>query len=140
MNRLLAALVVAAPYAFSAQAQTPPSAETQPPLTLSRALDLAGASAPALEAASAGLRAAEAARTIAGLRPNPTINIEAENVAGTGPYSGTQSMEATTSLQLPIELGGKRSARVAVADAQRDRAGIERAIAQADLRFAVTRA
>ena len=61
MNRLLAALVVAAPYAFSAQAQTPPSAETQPPLTLSRALDLAGASAPALEAASAGLRAAEAA-------------------------------------------------------------------------------
>ena len=109
-------------------------------LTLSRALDLAGASAPALEAASAGLRAAEAARTIAGLRPNPTINIEAENVAGTGPYSGTQSMEATTSLQLPIELGGKRSARVAVADAQRDRAGIERAIAQADLRFAVTRA
>lgn len=140
MNRLLAALVVAAPYAFSAQAQTPPPSETQPPLTLSRALDLAGASAPALEAASAGLRAAEAARTIAGLRPNPTINIEAENVAGTGPYSGTQSMEATTSLQLPIELGGKRSARVAVADAQRDRAGIERAIAQADLRFAVTRA
>lgn len=140
MNRLLAALVAAVPYAFSAQAQTPPPPEAQSPLTLSRALDLAGASAPALDAASAGLRAAEAVRSVAGLRPNPTINIEAENVAGTGPYSGTKSMEATTSLALPIELGGKRSARVAVADAQRDRAEIERAIAQADLRFAVTRA
>jgi len=98
MNRLLAALVAAVPYAFSAQAQTPPPPEAQSPLTLSRALDLAGASAPALDAASAGLRAAEAVRSVAGLRPNPTINIEAENVAGTGPYSGTKSMEATTSL------------------------------------------
>src|SRR3546814_3661906 len=66
--------------------------------------------------------------------------VEAENVAGSGPYRGTQSLEATTSLTLPIELGGKRSARIAVADARTDRATIQATIAQADLRLNVIRA
>src|SRR3546814_12908523 len=55
-------------------------------------------------------------------------------------YRGTQSLEATTSLTLPIELGGKRSARIAVADARTDRATIQATIAQADLRLNVIRA
>lgn len=140
MNRLVATLIVAASCGSIAYGQSPssdPTASAEAPLTLSKALELAGASAPSLDAATAGVRAADAARTVAGLRPNPTINVEAENVAGTGPYSGTRSMEATTSLALPVELGGKRSARIAVAGAQRDRAIIERAVAQADLRLAV---
>src|SRR3546814_4458773 len=77
---------------------------------------------PSPEAATADIRAAEAGRRVAGLRPNPSVMVEAENVAGSGPYRGTQSLEATTSLTLPIELGGKRSARIAVADARTDRA------------------
>jgi cobalt-zinc-cadmium efflux system outer membrane protein len=101
---------------------------------------LAGAVSPSLEAASADVRAAEAGRRVAGLRPNPSVTVEAENVAGSGPYRGIDSVEATTSLTLPIELGGKRSARIAVANARSDRAAIQAAIAQADLRLSVVRA
>ncbi len=140
MNRLLAAILAAASCVGMAQAQSAAPPEAQAPLTLNRALDLAGASAPSLEAASAGVRAAQAGRAVAALRPNPSVTVEAENVAGTGPYAGTQSMEATSSLALPLELGGKRSARMAVANARLDRAALEQAIVQTDLRFAVTKA
>lgn len=118
-------------------AQTAPTTAA-PPFTLERALALADATAPSLEAASAGVRATDAARTVAGLRPNPSINIETENVAGSGPYRGFRSAETTAGLAFPIELGGKRSARVAVAGAQGDRARIMAVIAQADLILAVT--
>ena len=43
-------------------------------------------------------------------------------------------------MQLPIELGGKRSARVAVADSRSERAIIQAAIATADLRLWVAQA
>src|SRR5690606_4470530 len=123
-----------------AQAQEPPPAEAGQSFTLDQALELAGAVSPSLEAASADVRAAEAGRRVAGLRPNPSVSVEAENVAGSGPYRGIDSVEATTSLTLPIELGGKRSARIAVANARTDRAAIQAASAQADLRPSVVRA
>ncbi|KXU32677.1 transporter [Sphingobium sp. 22B] len=140
MNPLLAALLAATSPLSAAQAQSARTAETPPGLTLEQALDLAGATAPSLDAAGAGVDAARAAQAAAGLRPNPILTVEAENVAGTGLYADTKSLEATTSLALPLELGGKRSARLAVAGAQRDRAFIEQAVARVDLRFAVTRA
>src|SRR3546814_2180593 len=68
------------------------------------------------------------------------VMVEVQNGAGSGPYRGTHGLEATTSLTLPIELGGKRSARIAVADARTDRATIQATIAQADLRLNVIRA
>ncbi len=120
MYRVIAAALAAAACARSAQAQTspPPASQAQGEhLTLDRALELAGAMAPGVEAASAGVRAAEAQRRAAGLRPNPSINMEAENVIGTGPYSGLSSAETTVGMSLPLELGGKRSARIGVADA-----------------------
>lgn len=51
---------------------------------------------------------------------------QTENVAGSGRYRGARarSEETTAGLELPIELGGKRSARIAVADARGDRATI----------------
>ncbi len=141
MHRLLAALLAATACASIAQAQEPPPAENVGrSFTLERALELAGAVSPSLDAASADLRAAEAGRRVAGLRPNPSVTVEAENVAGSGPYRGVDSLETTAALTLPIELGGKRSARIAVADARTDRATIQAAIAQADLRLAVVRA
>jgi len=140
MHRLLAAVLAATACASVAQAQEPPPAEAGPSLTLERALELAGAVSPSLEAASADMRAAEAGRRVAGLRPNPSVTVEAENVAGSGPYRGIDSMEATTSLTLPIELGGKRSARIAVANARSDRVAVQAAVAEADLRLWVVRA
>lgn len=153
MHRFLAALLAATACASIAQAQTAPPAETGPTqpkssspgldgptFTIDRALELAGVVSPSLEVASADVRGAEAGRRVAGLRPNPSVTVEAENVAGSGLYRDTQSLETTTSLTLPIELGGKRSARIAVADARTDRATIQAAIAQADLRLSVIRA
>jgi outer membrane protein, heavy metal efflux system len=139
MHRMIAALLAVASPMTIAQAQSP-GATQGPPLTLERALDLAGATAPSVEAASAGVRAAEAGRTVAGLRPNPTINAETENVVGTGQYEGLRSAETTVGVALPIELGGKRSARIAVADAIGTRARLDQVVAAADLRLAVTQA
>lgn len=137
MHRLIAAALAAASCASIAQAQTAPPVEAGAALTLEQALSMAGATSPSLDAAEADLRAAAAARTVAGLRPNPEVTVDAENVAGSGIYRGTQSLETTTSIALPIELGGKRSARIGVADARSRRVMVQAAITQADLRFNV---
>lgn len=129
MSRFIAAVLAAALCAGQAAAQdTPPPAA---PFTLDDALAAARAVSPALEAASADLRASSAARTVAGLRPNPTLQAETENVAGSGAYRGIDSAETTIGFALPVELGGKRSARIGVANALSGRARIDAAIAQA---------
>ena len=138
MHRSIAAFLAVTSCASIAQAQSAELTSTSPPLTLERALVLAGASAPSLAAATAGVRAVEAARTIAGYRPNPSIVAETENIAGSGQYRGLRSAETTLGFALPIELGGKRSARVAVADAVGNRARIGTVLAEADLKLAVT--
>ncbi|MCM8732082.1 TolC family protein [Hephaestia sp. GCM10023244] len=137
MHRLIAALLAAASCAGMAQAQNTPPAAAGALLTLEHALDLAGAASPSLDAAAADRRAAAAGQRIAALRPNPSVTVDAENIVGTGPYRDIESLETTASLVLPIERGGKRSARIAVADACSDRAAVAAAIAQADLRRAV---
>lgn len=123
-----------------AQPQIAPEAATGPVLTLERTLALAEATAPSLEAAQAGVRATGAARDVAGLRPNPTLNGGLEYFGGSGAYRGLRSAEATVGLALPIELGGKRSARVGVANAQGEQARLALVIAAADIRLAVTQA
>jgi len=140
MHHILAAIVAAGACASSLQAQTRPPVLAEPVLRLAEALDRAGASSPFQDAASAGVRAAEAQRRVAALRPNPSIVTEAENVAGSGIYRGLRSSETTLGLALPLERGGKRQARMALADAQIGRAGITAAIARADLRLRVTQA
>ncbi|WP_313924288.1 TolC family protein [Sphingobium sp. SA2] len=107
---------------------------------MAQALERAGATSPAIESGAAGVLVAQAARTVAGLRPNPELNIQTENVAGSGDYRGFRSAETTAQVTLPLELGGKRPARVALANAQQDRAQIEQAVIAADLRLAVTQA
>jgi cobalt-zinc-cadmium efflux system outer membrane protein len=76
----------------------------------------------ASNAPRATLLAAEVARTEglaeqAHARPNPTVSVLAENIAGGGPYSGLGGAENTVQLNQPFELAGKRSARVAAANA-----------------------
>ena len=138
MHRIIAAAMVAGACASSLQAQTSPPVSAEPVLTLAEALARSGASSPFQDAASAGIRAAEAQRRVATLRPNPSIIAEAENVAGTGIYRGLRSSETTVGLALPLERGGKRGARIALADAQIGRAGLQADIARADLRLRVT--
>ena len=134
MFRYIAAFAVVSSCVPAAQAQVPGESV----LTLERAIALAGGSAPAADAARAGVVAAEAARTTAGLRPNPSFQSQVENVMGSGPYNGFDQAETTVGLNIPIELGGKRSARIAVADAETSRATLLTAIAEADIRLQVT--
>jgi cobalt-zinc-cadmium efflux system outer membrane protein len=135
---LIAALAV--PCAADAQAQASVETTAGPVLTLEQTLALAEASAPSLEAALAGVRATGAGRDVAGLRPNPTINGGLEYFGGSGQYRGLRSAEATVGVALPIELGGKRSARVGVANALGEQSRVALVIAAADIRLAVTQA
>lgn len=139
MNRIIAAVLAAVACVGSAhaQAQTELAAPART-LSLGDLLDMASGKAPATDAAQASVDAARAGRTIAGLRPNPTAQTQVENVAGSNSYGGFQQAETTVMLNVPIELGRKRSARIAQADARTDRALIEAAVTQADLRYQVT--
>jgi cobalt-zinc-cadmium efflux system outer membrane protein len=145
MQRIIAAFLAAASCASIAHAQTAPlsGVPAAPPaggdvVTLESALAQGGVASPSVEASTAGVRAATAARSVAGLRPNPQIQATTENVAGTGIYKGLRSSETTVGVALPLELGGKRSARVALANARLTRAEIQSAIAIADLRLRIT--
>jgi len=141
MKKLVAALLAATCSVSTAQAQTAgedmQANQATPLFTLRDAMAAAGAMSPFNDVAEAGEQAAQANRRIAGMRPNPTFSLEAENVLGTGNYAGTQALETTGAVSWPIELGGKRSARIAVADAESGKAAIQSAILRADLRFAV---
>lgn len=141
MHRIIAAVLAATTCAAAARAQdasAPPATAASPAFSLEDAVSAAGGSAPAIEAAEAGVTAAQAGRRVAGLRPNPTVSTQVENVVGSGPYKGFDQAETTVSFAVPIELGGKRSARIAVADAQTRRALLTAAITQADVRLQVT--
>ena len=139
MFRSIAALLAAVSCVAVAQAQEAPALTADAaPYTLEQAVAAAGGSAPAVQAAQAGVEAAQAGRRVASLRPNPTIQTQVENIAGSGAYSGVRNAESTVSVAIPIELGGKRSARIAVADAQTDRALLVSAITEADIRLQVT--
>jgi len=109
-------------------------------LTLAEAVARARVQAPQLQSADAVLRAADANIQISGLRPNPTLAVEAENVMGSGRYSGFGAAEKTVSLSMPLELGGKRSARIRVAQAERAVAGIGARSAEAELTLQITEA
>lgn len=112
-------------------------------LSLDEALRRAGAVAdaeadnPRLIGPRADVEAAEALVGQARLRPNPEASFEAENVAGSGPFTGTQSSEYTLSAGLPIELGGKRAARIRAAESELAVARLRGEASLADLGQAV---
>lgn len=62
--------------------------------------------------------ASEARMRQAGVRPNPELSLEAENAFGTGPFSGYGNAETTLSVSQDLDLWGRRSARVGVAQAE----------------------
>ncbi|KMS52354.1 TolC family protein [Sphingobium sp. H39-3-25] len=167
MYRTIAAVMVAASIASAAGAQTttPPgipaattSSQSTDAFSLENALAAGGmpsipsavldngaasggggsAQLPSVAAATAGVDAATAARRVAGLRPNPEVQAQVENLAGTGVYKGLRSSETTVGVALPLELGGKRPARVALATARLTRAQVQSEIARADLRLRIT--
>src|SRR5437660_1513548 len=99
---------------------TSPYQEPTAVLTLPQALALALLQNPELRAFAWEVRVAEARTLQAGLRPNPELGLDIENVAGTGAFQGGRSAETTLRLSQVIELGGKRARRLRVAALERD--------------------
>jgi len=92
-----------------------PSPEPKRPLSLASAVALALSQNPALAVYNYDVRAVEARRIRAGYRPNPAIGLEVENLPGSGSRSGADATETTLQLSQVIELGGKRTRRLAEA-------------------------
>lgn len=85
------------------------------PLTLEQAVERAVAAAPEVAATQASIDAARASARQASFRLNPTVAVEAENLAGTGNYSVLEQPEVSVTYSQTIERGGKRAARTAYA-------------------------
>lgn len=102
-------------------------------LTLTQALDEALARSPAIVAAEAEVRAAEARLRQAGYRNNPELSLEVENVAGTGELRGLNRMESTLAVNQRLDISGRRGARVGAAQANLSVQRLRLSIAKADL-------
>ena len=106
------------------RAQEPPRPAAADSLVLADAVALALGASPDLTALGFEQAAREALVRQAGRRPNPTLGLDAENLfAPSGDASGAspgETAQTTLSVALPLELGGRRAARVRVAEAERD--------------------
>ncbi|GAD58255.1 TolC family protein [Brevundimonas abyssalis] len=76
--------------------------------------------------------AAEARVRQARVRPNPTVSLEAENVLGSGPFSGFGGADTTLSVSQDLELFGRRGARIDAARADARTATLRRDLAVVD--------
>ena len=89
-------------------------------LTLRQTLTLALLHNPELKVFSLEMRAAQARELQAGLWPNPELEVEIENVGGTGNLNGFNGAETTIWLGQLIELGDKSQKRKKVASLQKE--------------------
>jgi len=103
-----------------AGANEPPAAEPNGVITLEDAIALALARSPELGVFPYDLRAADARVLTAGLRPNPQLEIEIEDVGGRRERSGFDAAQTTVQVGQPLELGGKRAKRTHVASLDKE--------------------
>jgi len=109
-------------------------------ITLSEALALATMHNPDLKAFSWNVRATEARQLQASLRPNPELEVEVENFAGSDELSGFDGAETTIQLSQLMELGDKRGKRTKVASLEKQLAGSDYKATRLDVFTAVTKA
>lgn len=103
------------------------------PLTLAQVIALAMQHSPTLRAAQRDLEASEGAVIQAGARPNPELQTLIED-------SRAQSRTTTLQLAQPIELGGKRDARISAARWAQSQVAIELQARSAQVRADATEA
>src|SRR5829696_50222 len=105
--------------ATKASERATPMKEPTGVLTLREALALALTENPELGPFAWQARANEARILQAGLRHNPELGLQVEDVLGSGDFQGFREAQTTLQLSQVIELGGKRSARAEVASQSR---------------------
>ncbi|WP_157099215.1 TolC family protein, partial [Novosphingobium rosa] len=67
---------------------------------------------PHVEALQSDVEQAQGLAVQARARPNPTVSLYGENFAGSAPYNGFGGTQTTFQVNQPLELGGKRTARI----------------------------
>lgn len=115
---------LAAPLAFVTQAEAQESAR----LSLDDAISRAIAADPGLRAAGAGVDAARGGVRQARTRPNPSLSTEIENFNGRDDLRGFSGAETTVGLSQEIEVGGRRSARIGLANRELHGAELDRVL------------
>jgi cobalt-zinc-cadmium efflux system outer membrane protein len=110
-----------------------PVVEPVAPLTLQQVLALVFDASAELAAARYELAAVEAALLQAGTLPNPVIALSVEDTR-------RQTRETTAQISQPVELGGKRAARVLAAERGRDVVAAELMAKRAEIHAAVVAA
>ena len=103
-----------------------PATAPAEPLTLAQAQALAAGHHPLLAAAAREIDASDGALRQAAARPNPALTAQVEDLRA-------DQRTTTATLDIPLELGGKRAARIAAAERGRDLARAELAARQAEL-------
>lgn len=104
-----------------------------PSISLHDAIKAALEKSPYYSAAINRSKAMSAAAKKAGAMPNPELSVEAENFAGSGPYSGTKSAEITYGISQLIESPGRRSNRTNAALGEESKMEYARDAARLDL-------
>ena len=109
-------------------------------ITLREALALALMHNPELKAFSWDVRVSDARQLQAGLWPNPELDVEVENVGGSGELSGFDGAQTTIQLSQLIELGDKSDKRIKVASLEKELAGLDYEAKRLDVFTEVTKA
>jgi cobalt-zinc-cadmium efflux system outer membrane protein len=105
-----------------ADEKSPPVVLEEPTgaITLRHAVGLALLKNPELAVFAWELRAREAAKLQAGLLPNPRLELDLQDFGGMKDYRYARQTQSTLQLTQLIELGGKRAARVKIAERSRE--------------------
>lgn len=123
-----------------AQAQDKPAVIEKPAVTVMLTLEQAIAAAlkksPMLAASSSRTLAADASHSQAGALPNPELSIEAENIYGD--RDGFEYADVTYGISQLVELPGKRSNRMKVAEAEKSKAHFAYDSTKLDLIYQIT--
>ena len=109
------------------------SAQAQPSLSLSDAISRAVASSPNNIANAARLEGANASIRGAGFGPRATMGLDLEDFAGSRPYNGVNQAQTTAYYERTWERGGKRDARIGVAQAELDATRLRSTVRTPDL-------
>lgn len=107
------------------QPETMQVSEPKGVLTLGQALALALMYNPELKAFSLQVRASQAGELQAGLWPNPELEVEVEEIGGTGERSDFDAAEMTIQLSQLVELGNKSQKRKKVASFEKQLADLD---------------
>ncbi|MDE2562776.1 MAG: TolC family protein [Sphingomonadales bacterium] len=91
--------------------------------------------APVLAQSESDVARAEGLARQGALRPNPVAEVTVEDFGGTGPLQTFRSAQTTARFGLPLELGGKRPARIAAGRAAVDAALARYTVAGFDYAF-----